>query len=845
MADLSKFKSNLITNASEETLKFFGCFSGAITLTLSDPFVSYYKPTTEEFSYINQANKAGRAIYFTVNETTAEGRKAENIKNIRAIFCDDDNSAQIKNYPPKTDWPIPPSIVINTSSVEGIFKYHYYWLTQTQNKEEWARVQTGLVEFYGMDINVKDIARILRVPGYGNTKNSTTTPCRIVKCPGNTYTWSDIIKAFPPVSMSKVNEVKGNDPDGEFNEHVMCDRFRNPSEGGYISNSLNSIIMHLANDGRSIHRIKRYIEQLYETVSDEHLTLYKKRYYGARVQVDKWIKTARINVLERRAATAPTTILQLQPEIPEALLWDWSVLQSNPLPEEALPETLLQAAKEIGDWTAVGQDPAILSAVFITSALLSKNVLIHEIGDDLMTHCQSGICIVMDTGARKSAIYNQMNKPFFEFEERLRKEWEETRFITASQANAIDSEIKSLDRRYAKQRDPSEGERETYAISRGLKLLDKSKLQLKQPWLRSADVTEEKLVRKLDENQGCIAIISDDARQVINNITGKYGNASDTGESVYINALTGSSILYERVGSEQEIAIEHPVLNALLFVQPDAALKLRNSEMFVPSGMAARLPMYFYPVSGADIVANTSRRKIDLNKMEPYYTVLRNICVQRIKNPLHIRLDDAGMQACARMDKKFAESLKGKWLGHYDKSNKLITLAIMYATCFAALEDTKFVVSFQNTKGENNSYVLSAKHLNMGFMFADALFGQSITSHQVIAYEALPRKAESFLATLQKWYAEGKVTEGFVLCGALNNHVSPKLRDFLPEITDMLLKRKWLFITKMAEDKRKLNGGFPDKYVDTGDLIYHLNIEGIKKRAAMSLDKLETGLTQQ
>ena len=523
-------------------------------------------------------------------------------------------------------------------------------------------------------------------------------------------------------------------------------------------------------------------------------------------------------------------------------MWDWSILQSNPIPENALPADLLRAAKEIGDWTAVGQDPAILSAVFITSALLSKNILIHEIGDDLTTHCQSGICIVMDTGARKSSIYNQMNKPFFEFEEQIREEWESTRFITDSKAKALDFEIATMDRNYAKQKSPSDGERETYAISRGLKLLEKNKLQLKQPWLRSADVTEEKLVRKLHENKGCIAIISDDARQVINNITGKYSDKS-TGESVYINALTGSAILYERVGSEQEIAIAHPVLNALLFVQPDAALKLRNSEMFVPSGMAARLPMYFYPVSGADIVLNTDRRSINLTKMEPYYIALRNLCVRRIENPLHIRLDSSAMETCARMDKKFAALLQGKWRGHYDKSNKLITLSIMYATCFAALEDPEFNQSFQNIKVENNTYMLSTKYLNMGYMFAHALFGQSITSQQVIYYESLPRKAESFLTTLRKWYSEGKITEGFILCGALSNHVSPLIREFLPEIIDMLLDKKWLFTTKLLEDKRKLNGGFPDKYVDTGDLVYHLNLEGIKKRDSLNLDKMEKGLT--
>ncbi len=127
-------------------------------------------------------------------------------------------------------------------------------------------------------------------------------------------------------------------------------------------------------------------------------------------------------------------------------------------------------------------------------------------------------------------------------------------------------------------------------------------------------------------------------------------------------------------------------------------------------------------------------------------------------------------------------------------------------------------------------------------MFAQALFGQSISSHQMIAYESMPRKAESFLATLQKWYAAGKIWEGFILCGALQNSISPAIREFLPDIVDLLIEKRWLLPIKMNDEKRKLNGGFPDKLVDTGDIVLHLNVDGIKKREALGLDRLEAGM---
>jgi len=503
---------------------------------------------------------------------------------------------------------------------------------------------------------------------------------------------------------------------------------------------------------------------------------------------------------------------------------------------------MMQAAEEVGDWTGVGRDPALLSAVFITSALLSKNVLIHEIDDDLTTHCQSGICIVMDTGARKSAIYNQMNKPFFEYEERMKEEWNKTKHINSSKHKTWTSQLNKLRKDYDNKADHTENEFNIHITACAELEMKIADLQMQEPWLRSSDVTEEKLVRKLFHNQGVMAVISDDARQVINNIKGKYSQSASsggTGESVYINALTGSDILYERVGNEQDMHIKKPVLNALLFVQPDAALSLRNSDMFVPSGLAARLPMYFYPVSGADIVGNTRRRSITQSRVEPYYEKLRLLCLRRITNPLHIRLSEAGMEACARMDKEFAALLKGDWRGHYDKSNKLITLSLMYATCFASLDDPVFGIVYNKTEAHNGSYTLPVMYLNSGFMFAKALFGQSITSHQMIVYESMPRKAESVLSTIKKWYSSGKMWEGFTVCGAFQNCVGVAIREFIPDIVDLLTEKNWLLPIKMTDSKRKLNGGFPDKLVDTGDIVYHLNVDGIEKRIALGLDSLE------
>lgn len=833
MVDLTHL--TIVKVVPRETDRFLKYFGKNIAVLSGAQSPGCINPTQEEWVQI-KANNAFNNIYLIPNKLDGKGRSDVNVTQATAIFADDD----IPRKEPRTDWPLSPSLIVKTSTVETGNKYHYYWLTNTTDLELWRRVQKGLIATFSTDKAICNPSSLMRLPGFLNKKNGSK--CELIDEGGQVYEWDYILEKFPPIEEAVSNELSGKEADGTYNEIELIRRFQNPQEAGWITESGNSIIMHMAMHGYSEKKISYKIEQLISSLDEEILKVHAVRYMSFRKQIDKFIRSAKKTANTKQAINLQNKVTPIKPQIPDALDWDWSILQSNPIPEEAIPATMLEAAKEIGEWTATGQDPAILSAVFITSALLSKNIMIHEIGDNLTTHCQSGICIVMDTGARKSSIYNQMNQPFFDFENRIREEWNTERFTNESMAKALDMQISKLDKAYEKSTSSSPSETLAYANNRGALLLQKDKIQLKQPWLRSADVTEQKLVRKLNDNQGCMAVISDDARQVINNLVGKYNKEGDTGESVYINALTGSTIMYERVGSDEEICIQQPVLNALLFVQPDAALKLRNSEMFVPSGLAARLPMYFYPVSGVDIVKKTQRRYINKDRMSPYYTALQNICIRRIDNPLHVRLDEAAMAACARMDVKFAKLLETSWRGHYDKSNKLITLTIMYATCFASLEDPQFAMSFRDTQIQDNSYNLPVKYLNMGFMFSQSLFGQSITSHKMIAYESLPRKAESFLATLQKWYAEDKVREGIVHCAALSQQISTSLREFLPEILDLLVRKGWLFITIMEDEKRKLNNGFPDKFVSTGDLIYHLNVEGIKQREELGLDTIEKGM---
>ncbi|RLA18839.1 MAG: hypothetical protein DRQ56_06640, partial [Gammaproteobacteria bacterium] len=496
MASLTGFTPKIVKEPLPKEVAFFiKQFKGHTTFigqTKLGIFTNYPGSLEDRYKELKTLNDLGHSIYMTVNETSPSGRKMEDLESIRAIYADDDTPRALPHK-----FPLEPSIIIRTSGSIGEYKHQYYWLTSTPDYETWELVMEGIIKVYEMDPGAKDLARILRVPGFMNHKYDPPSKCKMLHCSGQQYDWDVILKTFPPVPKEERQATATVQSGGDFNEHAHFQAFLN---GDSIAPSMNALISHWGWH-YSAENIRKKVEQLFQEVPDEVHAEHKTRYFEARKQIDKFIKSIKTKVtkkkMEESLSNSQAPVTSITPPIPEALDWDWSILKSNAIPEEVIPTALLQAAREVGDWTGVGQDPAILSAVFITSALLSKNILIHEIDDDLTTHCQSGICIVMDTGARKSSIYNQMNKPFFEYEDQIKLEWEEIRHHNSSKHKSWTSQLTKIRKDYDSSTEHTDAEFD-FHIEQCAALEKKiDDIQMQEPWLRSSDVTEEKLVRKL------------------------------------------------------------------------------------------------------------------------------------------------------------------------------------------------------------------------------------------------------------------------------------------------------------------------------------------------------------
>lgn len=145
----------------------------------------------QHFDELCRLNSKGAGIFVTVNETDLKGRSTANILDVRAIFQEADRAGV--QIPPLT-----PQIVVQTSPG----KTHSYWITHGGKDAlaEFNAVMTTMVEQYGSDPNARDLARVLRLPGFFHQKDPENPfMVSIVEATGaQPYTWKQITDSIPP-----------------------------------------------------------------------------------------------------------------------------------------------------------------------------------------------------------------------------------------------------------------------------------------------------------------------------------------------------------------------------------------------------------------------------------------------------------------------------------------------------------------------------------------------------------------------------------------------------------------------------------------------------------------------
>lgn len=165
-----------------------------------DPHARIFQGTLEQHQDSLEAlNRKGAGVYVMVNAGDLQGRAAKNVLRVRSLFVDTDGA------PFPTDLPLMPHIVVESSPG----RWHLYWKVDGVALADFGTLQEALAGHYGTDPAVKDLPRVLRLPGFYHRKGE---PVMVQLLEGHDrppYTPADIYKAwdFLPETLARKREL--------------------------------------------------------------------------------------------------------------------------------------------------------------------------------------------------------------------------------------------------------------------------------------------------------------------------------------------------------------------------------------------------------------------------------------------------------------------------------------------------------------------------------------------------------------------------------------------------------------------------------------------------------------
>jgi len=144
-------------------------------------------PLSSTAYQLAKANRAGCGVFATVNETDGKGRRAANVKSVRALFIDTDGFIPSAFH-------LPPSMVVR--SFAGV---HAYWcLSEAMPLHDFKDAQRRLIRHYGSDSKIHNLDRVMRVPGFLHRKGEPFA-VYLAEVANNHYTAAQILADVPPL----------------------------------------------------------------------------------------------------------------------------------------------------------------------------------------------------------------------------------------------------------------------------------------------------------------------------------------------------------------------------------------------------------------------------------------------------------------------------------------------------------------------------------------------------------------------------------------------------------------------------------------------------------------------
>lgn len=121
-----------------------------------------YGTLRESADWLVRENDKGAGIYWMVNRGNGEGRSLESVIEVCAVFVDLDGAP----LDPVALCPSPPHAILESSPE----RYQAFWRVKDCPLDYFSPVQSALAERFGGDPAIKDLPRVMRVPGFLHLK---------------------------------------------------------------------------------------------------------------------------------------------------------------------------------------------------------------------------------------------------------------------------------------------------------------------------------------------------------------------------------------------------------------------------------------------------------------------------------------------------------------------------------------------------------------------------------------------------------------------------------------------------------------------------------------------------
>jgi hypothetical protein len=194
-----------------------------------------------------------------------------------------------------------------------------------------------------------------------------------------------------------------------------------------------------------------------------------------------------------------------------------------------------------------------------------------------------------ESGSGKSETFRHAAKPFLAYEQKMLEHWQAEIWPgLQAEAEMLESEIAKLKKNAFKGESGMAREETRAAMQAKKKALADVNKKLNPPRLCCENVTSEKLAVMLQQNQEQLASLSADAKEIVDNLLGKYCKNDRTDDGVFVKAWSGDNCRVDRLGREP-VSLQRPCAAALWFTQPDKLETLLGKTELTDGGLIPRL----------------------------------------------------------------------------------------------------------------------------------------------------------------------------------------------------------------------------------------------------------------